>query len=421
MFLMKPTDTPISNLPGLTRPDLTLRRPVRVTPSAASGPVESPAHADWLELTRSLLDLPTSPFHEHRLVDRVLREAAACGLTPTRDAHGNVLIDLPCGGESAAVPLVLSAHADHPGFWAGPMIGRRTLRAHWIGRVPRSYFAGAAVRFHPDGGEAVGGRVTAVSDYRGEGDYAAVEVEVEAAVPAGSIGQWALPPAELTRGRLHATAVDDVAGVAAMLCVMRELAERGAARPVRLLITRAEEAGFVGCVGYCRDQAAAGRAGRSQIVGIEMSKAMPEAPVGSGPIVRVGDRRSVFDAVTTADCLAAAAALAERDLAFGFQRRLMPGGTCESSVFQSLLGRSGAVCLPLGNYHNVDEAGGRLSREYIAAGDFVQLVKLLLALTEHPASEPGEPAAAGDWCDELWDRHAHLLHDPLSRPKGVEA
>ncbi|MEM6855306.1 MAG: M20/M25/M40 family metallo-hydrolase, partial [Planctomycetota bacterium] len=324
--------------------------PVRVKPQASAEPTqrEKPAiraaEARWLDVARLLLLEPTSPFHEQNILHRVTHVAEAAALTAERDAHGNLMIDLPTSGESHQIPLLLTAHADHPGFWAEGMVDRNTLSAHWIGRVPRGYFLGAAVRFvtadagstgsgsFPLGGKAVRGRITRVSEYRGEGDYARVEIETDAEVAPGSTGQWDLPPCELIDGQIHATAIDDVAGVAALVCVMQELALRGASRPVRLLITRAEEAGFVGCVGYCRDQANAGQAGQAQIVGIEMSKAMPEAPVGSGPIVRVGDRRSVFDAATTADVARAAERLAQSDPDFTYQRRLMPGGTCESSV-----------------------------------------------------------------------------------------
>ncbi|MEL7089353.1 MAG: M20/M25/M40 family metallo-hydrolase, partial [Planctomycetota bacterium] len=313
-----------------------------------------------------------------------------------------------------------------PGFWARGMRDDRTLLAHWVGRVPRDYFLGAKVNFtalpaeSETPGPPVVGRVTRVCEYRGEGDHARVEIEVDAPVCPGAIGQWALPPAEVVDGRIHATAIDDVAGAAALLCVLKELVATGSPRPVCLLFTRAEEAGFVGCIGYCRDQLATGRRGAQQIVGIEMSKAMPGAPVGGGPVVRVGDRRSVFDPGTTDDGARAGDRLCQQDPAFRYQRKLMDGGTCESSVFQSYLGRSGAVCLPLGNYHNVDEQNRRIDREFIDVQDFHGLVRLLLEIVESPVS-PAEPDAAQPligWCDGLWDRHHHLLFEPASAPKG---
>ena len=216
--------------------------PVRVKPQAPAEtthrekPAIRAAEARWLDVAQLLLLEPTSPFHEQNILHRVTHLAEAAALTAERDAHGNLMIDLPTSGESHQIPLLLTAHADHPGFWAEDMIGRNTLSAHWIGRVPRGYFLGAAVRFvtptddagspargsFPLGGKAVRGRITRVSEYRGEGDYARVEIETDAEVAPGSIGQWDLPPCEFIDGQIHATAVDDVAGVAALVCVMQE-------------------------------------------------------------------------------------------------------------------------------------------------------------------------------------------------------
>ncbi|MEM7681555.1 MAG: M20/M25/M40 family metallo-hydrolase [Planctomycetota bacterium] len=390
----------------------------------------------WLDTAVTLLEQPTASFHEQNVANAVIDLATRAGYAPRCDAHGNVLVDCSTSSAAAqdATPLVLSAHMDHPGFWAKQQVGRRTIEASWVGRVPRRYFQGAAVRFHsggvplrsdwPAGGSVVGasgfrigghevsGQIVDVLDYRGEGEGATVLVEVQDAVEAGSIGQWLLPGPDLSGGRLRAAAIDDVAGVAALVCVMQELARAGASRPVTLLFTRAEEAGFLGCTGYCRDRAQAGAAGAAQLVGVEMSMALANARVGDGPVVRVGDRRSVFDPGATSMLLGAAERLVAEDSAFAYQRRLMTGGTCESSVFQSYLGRSGAVCLAMGNYHNVDAEHGRLDREYVDTDDFVGLVRLLCGVAQSPCAD-GVDAGMQTWFENLWSRQASLLFDAV--------
>ena len=59
-----------------------------------------------------------------------------------------------------------------------------------------------------------------------------------------------------------------------------------------VLLTRAEEVGFVGAI----HAAKAGTVpGERRLLSIEASRASTEAPVGCGPVVRVGDASTVFD------------------------------------------------------------------------------------------------------------------------------
>ncbi|MEM6391505.1 MAG: M20/M25/M40 family metallo-hydrolase [Planctomycetota bacterium] len=404
----------------------------------------------WLDTTLRLLAEPTAPFHEQNVITAVLAEADRLGLESRVDRFGNVLVELNAAESSAhALPLLITAHMDHPGFWAQRMIGMDRLLASWVGRVPRGLFEGAAVRFYSGGGPStqmallpaaggaaeagfalagtpVEGRVREVQAYEGEGDWARVELEVEDEVEPGSIGQWSLPPAELDGDFLRATAVDDVAGVASLVCVMQAFAEAQRSggplpeRRVTLLFTRAEEAGFVGCTEFCRERVAQGLAGSAQVVGVEMSMASADAPLGEGVVVRVGDRRNVFDPATTDHLTRVAQRLAGSVPGFAYQRKLMSGGTCESSVFQRYLGRSGAVCLPLANYHNHNPGTppGGLEREAIHARDFVGLVHLLIALTMESPTADDTTGADTAWFEDLSDRQSGLLFDAAGDAEG---
>jgi endoglucanase len=103
--------------------------------------------------------------------------------------------------------------------------------------------------------------------------------------------------------------------------------------------------------------------------------------MGAGPIVRVGDRTSIFDDAATAAFvqLATAAKLP-------FQRCLMSGGTCEATAYQLYGYRTAALCVALGNYHNCapDE---QIGVEYVALSDLQGMVELmrLAAMNEEPA------------------------------------
>ncbi len=63
-------------------------------------------------------------------------------------------------------------------------------------------------------------------------------------------------------------------------------------------------------------------------VSLEASRTLPGAVVGKGPVVRLGDRRTVFDA----GALKVLSELAERVLPGGHQRRIMEGGVCEATA-----------------------------------------------------------------------------------------
>ena len=72
----------------------------------------------------------------------------------------------------------------------------------------------------------------------------------------GDIGRWALRgkgrQPTVTNGVLYAPACDDLAGVAAALSALDVLRNRKTARHAGVLLTRAEEVGFVGAIAACK-------------------------------------------------------------------------------------------------------------------------------------------------------------------------
>jgi endoglucanase len=308
--------------------------------------------------------------------------ASGRGVAFGRDEAGNVVLHLGRARRGRG-RWWLTAHMDHPGF---AVLGRRgrTVRAEFRGGVGEEYGPGERVRLFAPGGEAVG----TVAGKRACGPASwwrcRIELEQPAAAPPGTVGMWDLPAFAVRGQRLRARACDDLAGAAAVVCAMDELAERGGAE-VSALLTRAEEAGFVGALAACK----AGTIPReAHVLSIEASKAQPAAPLGGGAVIRVGDRTSLFDPELTAHLAATAGALAAGDKEFRFVRALMPGGTCESTVFCAYGYRSAAACLPLGNYHNQGPRG-RIAAEYIDLRDFGALVKLLTAVgaNDNPPAE----------------------------------
>ena len=149
---------------------------------------------------------------------------------------------------------------------------------------------------------------------------------------------------------------------------------QGAAR-VGVLLTRAEEVGFVGAIAAAKSRTVPEAC---FLVCMETSSERINAKMGDGPILRVGDKASVFTPEVTAHCELVAKQLAESDKLFRYQRKLMDGGSCETTVFCAAGYEAGALCLPLGNYHNIGP-GGKPAPEYISVSDLDSLVELLIA------------------------------------------
>jgi putative aminopeptidase FrvX len=326
-----------------------------------------------LQLAERALRLPTAPYHEQHVKDFVM---AFCrelrGVRIEVDRIGNVIARYR-GGETGA-PLVFVAHMDHPGF---EMLGDR--RAEFLGGVPKQMFKGARVRFNGKDGpvRATVSRVDAAAWPKRK--LLTLKFKPGTASPEpGTPGMWDLPSFRVAGGKLHATAIDDVLGTVVMLATLAEVSQRKSRAHVWCAFTRAEEVGFQGALALIR----ANKIPKSAlVVSIEMSKERPWARIGDGPIVRVGDRSTIFEPAASAFLWRVAERRRARDPGFQAQRCLMDGGSCEATAFAGFGYRAGGVCLPLGNYHNIGK-NLRPRTEYVSVNDLEQLVKLTVATAE---------------------------------------
>jgi endoglucanase len=144
------------------------------------------------------------------------------------------------------------------------------------------------------------------------------------------------------------------------------------------MLTRAEETGFIGAIHAAVTGSIPADA---RLLSIEASRASVDAPLGNGPVIRVGDAVTVFDRELTNRISRAVAASGLRH-----QRKLMVGGACEATAFGVYGYPTTGLCLPLGNYHNMGnldevEAGRGEARpmlEEVSLDDFHGMVDLLL-------------------------------------------
>ena len=117
-----------------------------------------------------------------------------------------------------------------------------------------------------------------------------------------------------------------------------------------------------------------------RLIAIECSAKQPYAKQGDGCIIRIGDRTSVFNSSISYFITQIADALKKRDKTFLYQRALMPGGTCEATVYDVYGFMAGSICVPLGNYHNMDTEKKKIAPEYIDVNDWKNMVKLFVAV-----------------------------------------
>lgn len=343
-----------------------------------------------------LTGLPTASGREDHVVAYVQQWARRRkGVRVERDRYGNLL--LKRAEARSRRPIIITAHMDHPAFVVVKQVGPRRVLADFRGGVQAAYFADARVMLHLGGLEPVRGRVVNLDQPKGArlDQCATIELAKTVTAEPGDVLTWQLPSPRVLRGLLHAPACDDLAGVAAALSAFEVLKNGKLATDVRVLLTRSEEVGFIGAIGACKSGLIAKGA---RLVALETSKSFAESPIGGGPIVRVGDKTSSFDPDLTYRVGLVAQLIEKRDKAFRWQRKLMPGGTCEATAYQALGYTATCLCLPLGNYHNMKpiEKGGRsaarVGPEVISIADYHGLVRWLVEIgrrLDDPKAAPG--------------------------------
>jgi endoglucanase len=335
-----------------------------------------------------LCAVPTAPFVEHRVVAFVKQFVAERPrLSLSRDTFGNLLIELKGTGGRSLPRWVFTAHMDHPGFVARRMLGGGMLEARFHGWVLAEFFKGQRVRFF-DGDSETTAEVIDFMIGKERKVPEIVRLRVKRAVSPGSPGMWDQGENRVKGSKFLSRACDDLAGAAAALAMLDQLHRTPPASTIALLLTRAEEEGFIGAIAASLKPKLLRKT--DKIVAIETSAMQPYAPQGKGAIVRIGDRTSIFNSDLSYFITEQAEALKKKDKLFQYQRQLMPGGTCEATVYDAYGFQAASICVALGNYHNMDRETGKIALEYIDLGDWSSMVKLFVRVAkEGHRHEPG--------------------------------
>jgi putative aminopeptidase FrvX len=293
---------------------------------------------ELLRVVRTLLEEPTAPFHEKAVRDAIVNELRSCAhISIEHDAYGNMIARYRRGTRKRA-RWAFAAHMDHPG-WV------RTKEGEWrfLGSVAERYLVSPKKREF------------------------------------GHFAMWDLPAFELTDGQIHSRACDDLLGCAEIVCLFRQLEAAKANGHCLGIFTLAEEVGFWGAIQLARS----GLLPKDiTIFSLETSAPRGGAEIGRGPIVRVGDRLSIFDSGETARVMTAAS-----ESGIPVQRCLLDGGACEASAYQLYGYRSVAASIGLGNYHNC-APDGSIQCEYVSVDDYENMVRLCLALVTATPKTP---------------------------------
>ena len=292
-------------------------------------------HQQFVSLLRKVLSCPTAPFHEQQ-VAALIRELLAPlkHVTITTDDFGNMIAQYKKGRSKPA--LAFGAHMDHPG-WV-----KFQGKEEFLGGVPKERLKTHPVEWFDD-----------------------------------EFGMWKLKPFELKDGIIHSRVCDDLIGCVAIIALFRELEKSDANVNCYGIFTRAEEVGFVGAIELAKKWPLPDGV---HFVSLETSAPRGGAEMGNGPVVRVGDRMSVFDDAVTSELIDAGVAGK-----IPHQRALLDGGSCEATAMNLYGIPAAGISVILGNYHNCPPKKG-ISEEFVSLADAKNLVKLITATTLRMAS-----------------------------------
>lgn len=376
-----------------------------------------------------LLAQPTAPFRETHVVAHVTALFARRGVPFFADPEGNLVVGAPSATayrrllreRGAALPFFI-AHMDHPGFHGVRWLAPGRLAVRWYGGSPVRRLAGARMRLVTDAGLLGTGRLQRPRVNAGGWAIDTAEIRIDGRPdplpPAKTIygGFDFRAPVWETGDRIHCPAADDLVGVHAIVETALALWRGGKApgTPFIGLLTRAEEVGFVGAIAHLELGWLQERRRPVLAISLEASRTLPGAEIGKGPIVRLGDRRTVFDP----SMLEVLTQAARRSLPDRHQRRVMDGGSCEATAMTAWGVPAAGISVPLGNYHNQGLEGGEDCKapggpapEFVSRADVEALLRLCGAIAR-PGARATDP-----WADPWAGQRARLRRNLVRSKK----
>ncbi|HAR43282.1 MAG TPA: hypothetical protein DCS07_11750 [Bdellovibrionales bacterium] len=339
---------------------------------------------NW-SLLLEILSQPTAPYREGHVVTLVERTLNKASVPFFRDPIGNLVIGARSSAELLKLlrraggqprdpdePLrIFMAHMDHPGFHGTRWVNKDTLEIKWHGGSPVEYLEGYPVWLgSAQGWEDKGTIFSArLMKHKRAIDTARIKLSSPSLHsrfknPSALFGGFSFRKPVWQEGKLiYTKAADDLVGTFAIVSLACEIfGRKTGAKPRKGLptvpfvgiLTRAEETGFIGAIGHLQLGWYAHARRPLLFVSLETSRQLPGAQIGKGPIVRLGDRFTVF----SANALRVLLDVAEKTLPKKYQARVMDGGACEATAATVYGLPAVGFSIPLGNYHNQAFEGG---------------------------------------------------------------
>ena len=343
-----------------------------------------------------LLSQPTAPYREQLVIQWMKKELEGAELPFFQDSAGNLVLGVRSEQEyrillsrSSSEPVrIFVAHMDHPGFH-GVRWNKAGLEIKWYGGSPKKHLVGSDVWLCSEDGLAAKGKLiqASLSPQKTHLNKGVVKCssDLRDSKPETIFGGWAFrAPAWEKGGLIYTKAADDLVGCFAVLETAKKAHLSGKGHFIGLL-TRAEEVGFVGCIAHFELGFFQLAKRLPIVVSLETSRTLPGALIGKGPVVRLGDRASIF----SAEAVEVLHQVAKKVLPKKFQRRVMDGGTCEATVAVANRIPAMGISIPLGNYHNQGFEGGPDCRgsegpapEFVSLSDIRGMLRLCEGLLE---------------------------------------
>lgn len=328
--------------------------------------IPSPAVALFRELT----SVPTAPFFEQAVTSVALswikKTLGAC--VKIQKCRGGVIVRYR--GAGAGPALALAAHLDHPAFHLSKTTGTGATAA-LQGGLLKELLPGAVV-------EAFSARPSdnrplarGVLGSPAESNYPVAWTQAPRPGVKLAFATLALTPFKIEGKWLLSRSIDDLLGCAVSLEALRQAARAKLKTNLTVLLHRAEEVGFIGALDLIKTGAVKQI---DSILSIETSKHLQDAMPGRGPVIRTGDKSTLFDPNLVALLDEAGAALKARGLKI--QRARLTGGSCEATAYLSYGYETAGVAIPLVNYHN--GGNGKVEPEKVRLEDVDAAVGLLV-------------------------------------------
>ncbi|MGK5087734.1 hypothetical protein WDW86_09265 [Bdellovibrionota bacterium FG-2] len=365
-------------------------------------------------LLKEILSTPSAPYREGQMVSLISGVLKEGGVPFFFDPCGNIVVGVSSDSQYRALlskkssePVrIFMAHLDHPGFHGVKWQTPRKLAVRWFGGSPTRHLNGSKVWLSSGAGPVETGVLQNVVFKKKTKRIHNPSIESGVVVfksnqeikAADFFGGFAFRKPVWQKGPLvYTKAADDLVGCFTIVSTALDLwKKKSSNRPPFLgVLTRAEEVGLIGALGHFQLGWLQTAKREFVIVSIETSRALPGAAIGKGPVVRLGDRSTVFDP----RALQVFRQVAKKVLPGTHQVKLMDGGTCEASGAMAYGFACVGISVPLGNYHNQSIEGGPDSRglsgpapEFVHRMDIQGVLKLChgLLMPDLPWVNPWE-------------------------------